>query len=123
MARATQTAFSCFYTTSERYFVARSVRKQPQQYQWLVILPLNPMESGQPYVDGVEWLVLNDDSTALALYRTGQLDLLGVRQEDVEALKKSHPHLMYQDVLGTATLALWMRTDQPPFTDVRVRRA
>src|SRR5215471_13664302 len=78
---------------------------------------------GQPYVDGVEWLVLNDDSTALAMYRTGQLDLLGVRQEDLEALKKSHPHLMYQDVLGTATLALWVRTDQPPFTDVRVRRA
>ena len=38
-------------------------------------------------------------------------------------LKKTHPHLMYQDVLGTTTLSIWMRTDQPPFTDVRVRRA
>src|SRR3989442_4563091 len=27
-------------------FVARSVRKQPQLYQWLGTLPLNPVESG-----------------------------------------------------------------------------
>src|SRR3989441_947262 len=29
---------------------------------------------GQPYVDGVEWLVIPDDSTGQAMYRTGQLD-------------------------------------------------
>ena len=28
----------------------------------------------QPYVDGVEWLVLDDPSTGLAMYRTGQID-------------------------------------------------
>ena len=28
----------------------------------------------QPYVDGVEWLVLEDESTGLAMYRTGQID-------------------------------------------------
>ncbi len=28
----------------------------------------------QPYVDGVEWLVLEDPSTGLAMYRTGQID-------------------------------------------------
>ena len=29
---------------------------------------------GLPYVDGVEWLVVQDESTGLAMYRTGQLD-------------------------------------------------
>jgi ABC-type transport system substrate-binding protein len=29
----------------------------------------------QPYVDGVDWLVIPDESTGLAMYRTGQLDL------------------------------------------------
>jgi peptide/nickel transport system substrate-binding protein len=29
---------------------------------------------GQPLVDGVEWLVLEDDSVGLATYRTGQID-------------------------------------------------
>src|SRR5262249_25851894 len=62
---------------------------------------------GQPCVDGVEWLVLDDDSTGLAMYRTGQIDLgptglWGVRQQDLDALKQTHPHLRYQDFLGTA---------------------
>ena len=46
-----------------------------------------------------------------------------MRQEDLEALKKSHPHLRYQDMLANNMTAIWMRTDQPPFNDVRVRRA
>jgi len=46
-----------------------------------------------------------------------------VRQEDLEALKKSHPHLRYQDMLAINAQTIWMRTDQPPFNDVRVRRA
>jgi len=84
--------------------------------------------TGQPYVDGVEWLVLDDDSTGLAMYRTGQIDCgpspwWSVRQEDLDSIKKSHPHLMYQDFLSNVTHGIWMRTDQPPFNDVRVRRA
>ena len=81
-----------------------------------------------PYIDGVEWLVVQDESTGLAMYRTGQLDTgpggnWTVRQEDLEALKKSHPHLRYQDMLAINSTTIWMRTDQPPFNDVRVRRA
>jgi peptide/nickel transport system substrate-binding protein len=83
---------------------------------------------GLPYVDGVEWLVVDDESTGLAMYRTGQLDMgpglqWDVRQEDLEALKQSHPHLRFQDMQGNSTTTIWMRTDQPPFNDVRVRRA
>src|SRR6266700_2050672 len=83
---------------------------------------------GQPYVDGVEWLVLEDDSTGLAMYRTGQIDAgpwhwWVVRQADLEALQKSHPKLVYKDVVSNGTSAIYMRTDQAPFNDVRVRRA
>jgi peptide/nickel transport system substrate-binding protein len=82
----------------------------------------------QPYVDGVEWLVIPDESTGLAMYRTGQIDLgptgaWGVRQQDLEALKQSHPHLVYQDFLATTPGAIYMRVDMAPFSDVRVRRA
>src|SRR5262244_3120795 len=83
----------------------------------------------QPYVDEVEWLVLDDPSAALAMYRTGQLDCgpaaqWSVRQQDVDALKQSHPHLVYQDYLSTVTASvLYVRNDLPPFNDVRVRRA
>jgi peptide/nickel transport system substrate-binding protein len=83
---------------------------------------------GQPYVDGVEWLVIDDESTGLAMYRTGQVDLgptgvWGVRQQDLEALKQSHPHLIYRDFLATTPGAIYMRVDMAPFSDVRVRRA
>jgi peptide/nickel transport system substrate-binding protein len=83
---------------------------------------------GQPYVDGVEWLVIPDESTGLAMYRAGQLDLgpqlnWAVRQQDLEALKKTHPHLIYQDFLGVVPGAIFMRVDMAPFSDVRVRRA
>src|SRR5713226_8550239 len=82
----------------------------------------------QPYVDGVEWLVLDDDSTGLALYRTGKIDCgpwawWSVRQADLESLQKSHPHLRYHDFLSVVASGITMRTDQPPFNDVRVRRA
>ena len=82
----------------------------------------------QPSIDGVEWLVLDDDSTGLAMYRTGQIDCgpwhwWAVRQADLEALQKSHPQLRYRDFLSNVTTALYMRTDQAPFNDVRVRRA
>ena len=84
--------------------------------------------TGLPWVDGVEWLVLNDPSTGLAMYRTGQLDCgpnpnWSVRQPDLESLQQSHPHLLYRDFLFTNAQRIAMRTDQPPFTDVRVRRA
>jgi peptide/nickel transport system substrate-binding protein len=83
----------------------------------------------QPYVDGVEWLVLDDPSAALAMYRTGQLDCgpagqWSVRQQDLDSLKQSHPKLVYQDYLSTVTASvLYVRNDLPPFNDVRVRRA
>ena len=83
---------------------------------------------GLPYVDGVEWLVVEDESTGLAMYRTGQLDAgpglqWDVRQADLDTLKQSHPNLRFQDMLANNATTIWMRTDKSPFTDVRVRRA
>jgi peptide/nickel transport system substrate-binding protein len=83
---------------------------------------------GLPYVDAVEWLVLDDESTGLAMYRTGQIDTgpgpnWSIRQPDLESVKQSHPHLRYQDIQAINAQAIWMRTDKPPFTEVRVRRA
>jgi peptide/nickel transport system substrate-binding protein len=95
-----------------------------------IVFRRNPeyFRQGLPYVDGVEWLVLDDESTALAMYRTGQLDAgpglqWDVRQADLDSLKQSHPHMRYQDMQSNTKTTIWMRTDQPPFNDVRVRRA
>jgi peptide/nickel transport system substrate-binding protein len=62
------------------------------------------------------------------MYRTGQIDAgpwhnWSVRQHDLASVKQSHPHLLYLDWLSNVTTGLYMRTDKPPFSDVRVRRA
>jgi peptide/nickel transport system substrate-binding protein len=95
-----------------------------------IVFRRNPayFRPGLPYVDGVEWLVQDDESTGLAMYRTGQFDAgpglqWDVRQADLDSLKQSHPHLRYQDMQSITQTTIWMRTDQPPFSDVRVRRA
>src|SRR5215470_14948441 len=45
------------------------------------------------------------------------------RQQNLGEMKQSHPHLHYQDILANNMQTIWMRTDKPPFNDVRVRRA
>jgi peptide/nickel transport system substrate-binding protein len=94
------------------------------------IFKRNPdyFRQGLPYIDEVEWLVVQDESTGLAMYRTEQLDTgpgayWQVRQPDLEALKQSHPRLVYQDIQSNTQTTIWMRTDKAPFNDVHVRRA
>jgi peptide/nickel transport system substrate-binding protein len=94
------------------------------------IFKRNPdyFRQGLPYIDEVEWLVVQDESTGLAMYRTGQLDTgpganWQVRQPDLESLKQSNPGLRYQDIQANNAQTIWMRTDKTPFNDARVRRA
>src|SRR5207244_3053498 len=82
----------------------------------------------QPWVDGVEWTVMEDDSVGLAAYTTGQLDagpwhFWVVRQADLPTVKKRRPDLVFRDALSNVVTGIYMRTDKPPFNDVRVRRA
>jgi peptide/nickel transport system substrate-binding protein len=95
-----------------------------------IVFTRNPeyFRKDQPHIDGVEWLIVPDESTALAMYRTGQIDVgpqqnNGVRQQDLETLKQTHPHLMYRDILSNVPGVVFMRVDMAPFNDVRVRRA
>jgi peptide/nickel transport system substrate-binding protein len=103
----------------ERYEpnVKTTFRRNPDYYR-----------SPLPWVEGVEWIVMEDESVQLAAYSTGQIDAGGwhqwvVRQPDLPGLKKRRPDLVYQDFLSNVTNGIYMRTDKPPFNDVRVRRA
>jgi peptide/nickel transport system substrate-binding protein len=84
-------------------------------------------EPGLPLLDKVEWLFLRDRSTQLSLFRAGQVDIPfhdgRIPRSDVGSFRKSNPGypVVYWDWLAVRTLA--MRTDKPPFNDVRVRRA
>jgi peptide/nickel transport system substrate-binding protein len=84
-------------------------------------------KSERPHLDRVEWLFLKDRSTQLSLFRAGQVDIpfhdASIPRADAGSFKRSNPGypVVFWDGLAVRTLA--MRTDRPPFNDVRVRRA
>jgi len=82
---------------------------------------------GLPYLDKVEWLFIKDRPMQLALFRAGQVDLPShdarVPRSEVSALKRASPGFPVASWDGLAVRSLAMRTDRPPFNDVRVRRA
>jgi peptide/nickel transport system substrate-binding protein len=82
---------------------------------------------GLPYLDKVEWLFIKDRSMQLALFRAGQVDLpyhdARVPRSEVSALQRASPGFRVASWDGLAVRSLAMRTDRPPFNDVRVRRA
>ncbi len=76
-----------------------------------------------PYVDGVRILIIPDTSTLYAALRTGRIDLGVVSWQDSASMMKTSPQLIYRmDAEGVST-TVGMRTDKPPFNDIRVRRA
>ncbi|HUO64416.1 MAG TPA: ABC transporter substrate-binding protein, partial [Terriglobales bacterium] len=82
---------------------------------------------GLPYLDGVTIEITPDASARLAMLRAGKAEIphiwgwLGV--EEARALQKTNPEMQVtpQQVIGVGFI--YMRTDQPPFNDIRVRRA
>lgn len=91
--------------------------------------PIGPGKGNQlPYLDGVNFIIVTDASTQLAALRTGKVDEIGgtpltaLNWEDSAAMEKSTPQLMHSDVPASGT-TISMRTDKPPFNDVRVRQA
>ncbi|MEK7354363.1 MAG: ABC transporter substrate-binding protein [Chloroflexota bacterium] len=87
--------------------------------------PVGPGKGNQlPYVGGVRYLILPDASTRLAALRTAKIDhMYNVALEDALQFEKTNPQLKeaQRPVFGAAPFG--MRTDTPPFNDIRVRRA
>jgi peptide/nickel transport system substrate-binding protein len=88
----------------------------------------NYWEAGKPYIDQVTWLVIEDDSAALAAFQTRQLDVMpgpggNITSAVVEKLKVERPDAVVNDHLSVAPWHLYMLTSQPPLNDLRVRQA
>jgi len=82
---------------------------------------------GLPYLDGVFVEITPDSAARLSLLRAGKVDLPHVwgwlSPEEARSIKKTNPEIVStrHQIIGQG--AIYMRTDQPPFNDVRVRRA
>ncbi len=79
--------------------------------------------TGTPYVDEVDLLIVPEDATAIASFRSKQIDLIGPSQTDRKALASSNPEIQFVDFPQNLLYFMYWRVDAPPFNDVRVRQA
>lgn len=82
---------------------------------------------GLPYLDGAVIEITPDAAARLSLLRAGKVDLPHMwgylAPEEGQSLKQTNPDMVVTPTIVTAQGMIYMRTDQPPFNDVRVRRA
>ncbi|MDP9144788.1 MAG: ABC transporter substrate-binding protein, partial [Actinomycetota bacterium] len=88
--------------------------------------------AGLPYIDRVEMLVDEDSASRIAAFLGGKYDLGWefpgtIQRTDwvqiAEVLKKRRPNLKTLEYPSNVMNTIDMRTDKPPFNDVRVRQA
>jgi peptide/nickel transport system substrate-binding protein len=91
----------------------------------------NYFVAGLPYIDRIEVTVDEDAASRMSSFIAGKWDIgydggLVFRTEWAQirdALRQRRPTLRTMDVLANIMSHVSMRVDQPPFNDVRVRRA
>jgi peptide/nickel transport system substrate-binding protein len=83
---------------------------------------------GLPYADAVEVIIDKDPSSRLAAWLSGKLDFgpeyqQVVRRLDLGVAKQRKPGLQTAEYPWFTSGLIGMKIDQPPFNDIRVRRA
>ena len=84
---------------------------------------------GLPYIDQVEAIDFNDPAPRLAAFVTGQIDAgpefpgMMIRQQDFDVIKQKRPQTRFVRFPSNVMTHIGMRTDKPPFNDIRVRKA
>jgi len=94
-----------------------------------VVFERNPnyFMKGLPYLDGAVIEITPDASARLSLLRAGKVELGHLwgwaSPEEAKSLQKTNPEMTVVSHLIVGMGFIYMRTDQPPFNDIRVRRA
>ena len=83
---------------------------------------------GLPHADGIEVTIETDPAAAFANFIAGKYDFgpeygMVVRRIDLDVAKQRIPGLQTRDYIVMFGGITWMKVDQDPFKDVRVRRA
>jgi oligopeptide transport system substrate-binding protein len=91
------------------------------RHEYKVVLRANPAYAwGKPAVDEVRMYVVNDRSTALTLYETGDLDLVPLPPEAIPFYERSPEFLRVPILRG---YYYGFNVTAAPFTDPRIRQA
>jgi len=88
--------------------------------------------SGFPYIDRIEMLVDEDNASRIAAFLSGRYDLgwefgASINRTDwvqiKDTLRRRRPNLKTAEFGSNVETHISLRTDRPPFNDVRVRQA
>jgi peptide/nickel transport system substrate-binding protein len=86
-------------------------------------------QKGLPYIERVEAMDFDDPAAREAAFLTGQLDAgpefpgMMIRRQAWKVVKEKRPNLRYVEFPANVMTHVGMRTDRPPFNDLRVRQA
>lgn len=82
-------------------------------------------DAGQPHLDRFRIVIMPDDATQIAAFRTGEIDYYDTNEiEAIKGILRSHPKtVVHKFHIPAASFHIAFRLDQKPFNDVRVRRA
>ncbi|MCL0102004.1 ABC transporter substrate-binding protein [Dehalococcoidia bacterium] len=83
-------------------------------------------KEGRPFIDAFEFSIVKDNATKIAGFRAGLTDYLarGQTVSSAKEVAKSQPQALVYDIAkDLAQFVFYMKLDQEPFSDVRVRRA
>jgi peptide/nickel transport system substrate-binding protein len=83
----------------------------------------NYWRSGQPYVDSVVITDINDDTARVNALIGGEVDAIELLPNSDISTMSSYPNLRVLNSVTGGWNPFTMRTDIPPFNDVRVRQA
>ncbi len=81
-------------------------------------------QPGRPYVDRDELYYIEEPATALAAFRSKQIDIMYERLYlDAEGMRKADPTAYVEPFFASGNLTLSMRTTKPPLDNQKVRQA
>jgi peptide/nickel transport system substrate-binding protein len=81
-------------------------------------------ENKLPYVDGIKYLIIPDETEAAAAMRAGKIDIIhSISYKQAQAIQQSNPEIQMIVTSGDPATTVQMRNDKAPFNDIRVRKA
>ncbi len=99
---------------------AATLTKNPSYWAYDERYPANRL----PYVNSVIYLIIPNQSTALAALRTGKIDCVqSLTMTAAQGLQKTNPELVQFTTILGACETLEPRNDLAPFSDIKVREA
>jgi peptide/nickel transport system substrate-binding protein len=79
---------------------------------------------GRPYLDGIEYRIIQDVSTRLLSFMAGNEDVyFGVTMPQLKDVKNKVPHAICDTVVANVARNLLVNRDVPPFDNADLRRA